>query len=186
MPKKYRLLSSIVLALLVLVVSLLQPPTSEIPLSFPISDSYLVTTVVDGDTIKVARGSERLTVRLIGVDTPELNDPRTEVECYAREASTELKSLLTNQTVWLEQDDTQDQVDRYGRTLAYVYLQKDNQVVLVNQYLIEQGFAFEYTYRVPYLKQSEFKQAEAVARMSGRGLWNTAICDYQTTKNPVN
>ena len=43
---------------------------------------YQVTHVDDGDTIVVAQGGVTETVRLIGMDTPEVKDPRKPVQCY--------------------------------------------------------------------------------------------------------
>ena len=82
-----------------------------------VSAAQLVERVVDGDTI-VVRGVGR--VRLIGVDTPETVDPRRPVEFFGREASAFTKRLLEGQRVRLEYD--WERADRYGRTLAYVYL----------------------------------------------------------------
>ncbi|EKD92450.1 MAG: hypothetical protein ACD_28C00432G0003 [uncultured bacterium] len=50
--------------------------------------TYVVTSVTDGDTIKVIRNSETKTIRIIGIDTPEKYSTRTGYEeCYGREAS---------------------------------------------------------------------------------------------------
>ena len=80
-----------------------------------------VTKVVDGDTFWVADGSEKgLKIRLIGVNTPETVHPQKPVEYYGREASDYVKSILTGSKVKLQFD--VNRTDRYGRTLAYVYL----------------------------------------------------------------
>lgn len=129
---------------------------------------YEVISVVDGDTIKIQNGSEIETVRLIGVDTPETVHPSKPVECYGKEASNFLKNLLENTQVYIELDNSQNERDTYGRLLAYVYLPDKT---LVNQLIIAQGYGFEYTYKVPYKFQREFKQAQEVAREEERGLW---------------
>ena len=77
-----------------------------------------VTRVVDGDTI-ILNGRER--VRLIGVDTPETVDPRRPVQYFGKEASGFTKRMVEGKKVRLEYDQTGK--DRYGRTLAYVYLE---------------------------------------------------------------
>src|SRR3989338_7085144 len=77
-----------------------------------------VVRVVDGDTI-VLDGDEK--VRLIGVDTPETVDPRKPVQYFGKEASEFTRRMAEGKRVRLEFD--QDTKDRYGRTLAYVYLE---------------------------------------------------------------
>src|SRR3990170_5824483 len=81
----------------------------------------LVTDVVDGDTVHVGRGWRRTTVRLIGVDSPETVHPEKPVEFYGPEASEFTEKSLTRQWVRLEFE-TGDQIDVYGRLLAYVVL----------------------------------------------------------------
>ncbi|MCL5962188.1 MAG: hypothetical protein M1358_23210 [Chloroflexi bacterium] len=41
-----------------------------------------VAEVVDGDTIKVRLGATNETIRIIGIDTPEVVDPREPVQCF--------------------------------------------------------------------------------------------------------
>src|SRR5437899_10902569 len=62
---------------------------------------YKVTDVVDGDTFKVNIDNKEITVRLLGINTPEVVDPRKPVECFGPEASVETKSLLNNREVKL-------------------------------------------------------------------------------------
>ena len=82
---------------------------------------FTVTNVVDGDTIQVDANGQRLKIRMIGLDTPETVDPRKPVQCFGREASAQAKTILGGQSVYLETDPSQDSVDRYGRTLTYVW-----------------------------------------------------------------
>jgi endonuclease YncB( thermonuclease family) len=81
------------------------------------SGTAAVERVVDGDTIIV---TGHIRVRLIGMDTPEVVDPRKPVQCFGEAASARTKALLPRGTaVRLVYD--ADRYDRYGRTLAYVY-----------------------------------------------------------------
>lgn len=82
------------------------------------------------------------------------------LECFGTEAKNYLKSLIDKKRVLLQFDDTQEQKDIYGRMLAYVYLDG----VLINQKMIEEGYAKEYTFKTPYRYQSSFRDAEASAR----------------------
>lgn len=136
---------------------------------------YPVVRVVDGDTVRVTRDSRTVTLRLIGIDTPETKDPRRPVECFGREASRHARELLASRRVYLEFDRSQGERDRYGRTLAYVWL-RGSRAKLVNERMIDDGFAFEYTYRLPYRYQRRFRAAEADARRHSRGLWSPATC----------
>ena len=122
---------------------------------------------VDGDTFWVDDGSEKgLKIRLIGVNTPETVDPRKPVEYYGKEASNYVKNILTGKKVRLEFD--VGRVDRYGRTLAYVFL-KDG--TFLNADLIENGYGQVMTVppNVKYLVK--FLDSERVARENKRGLW---------------
>ena len=124
--------------------------------------AQVVERVVDGDTIVVA-GVGR--VRLIGVDTPETVDPRRPVEFFGREASAFAKRLLEGKRVRLEFD--QQRTDRYGRTLAYVWLPDGP---MANAEIIRRGFGHAYT-RFPFRYMDEFRQLEREARLAGHGLW---------------
>ncbi len=135
---------------------------------------YLVTRVVDGDTIVVDVNGAEEKVRLIGINTPETVDPRRTVECYGVEASAYMKSMANNQYIQLEYDSSQDKRDKYHRLLAYAYLQ-DGQ--MLNKKMIADGYAYEYTYNKPYKYQKEFKAAQSVASYSNRGLWSTDTCN---------
>lgn len=137
---------------------------------------YPVSEVVDGDTIKIEVDGKDQTIRMIGIDTPEVVDPRKTVECFGREASTKTKQLLEGQKVKVEADASQGNSDKYSRLLRYVYL-PDGQ--MINLLLIQQGYAFEYTYTVPYTYQSAFKAAQIVARTNRQGLWSPSSCAGQ-------
>ncbi|MES2436757.1 MAG: thermonuclease family protein [Patescibacteria group bacterium] len=145
-------------------------PTAS-PQTLPAS-VYNVVQVVDGDTIKVEIDGTKQTLRLIGINTPETVDPRKPVECFGREASNKAKELLANQNVKIVADPTQDERDKYDRLLRYVYLEDGTNF---NKLMIEQGYAYEYTYDVPYQYQEDFKAAQRYAQQNKLGLWG-ATC----------
>jgi micrococcal nuclease len=132
------------------------------------SVSYEVSKVIDGDTIDVSIGGVTERVRMIGVNTPETVDPRKPVECFGVEASKQAKSLMTGKRVVLEADATQGERDTYGRLLRYVFLEDGTNVNLL---MIKSGFAYEYTYNLPYKYQKEFKEAQSEASTGKIGLW---------------
>ncbi|HOZ53158.1 MAG TPA: thermonuclease family protein [bacterium] len=146
-----------------------------------LDDYYLVEKVVDGDTIKVKIDGELKTIRLIGLDTPEVVDPRKIVECFGREASDKAKEILNGQKIRLEIDNSQGDQDKYGRLLCYVYLE-DN--TFFNKWMIENGYGHEYTYDVPYNYQTEFQKAENYARENKVGLWADDAClEFENSTN---
>jgi len=144
------------------------------------SPLYSVVSVVDGDTVKLSIDGTTKTIRLIGLDTPETVDPRKPVQCFGKEASNKAKELLTGRSVRIEVDASQGTLDKYGRTLGYIF--RDDGL-FYNKYMIEQGFAHEYTYDIPYKYQSEFKAAEKSARENQRGLWSPNTCNGDTTSD---
>ncbi len=113
------------------------------------------------------------TIRLIGVDTPETKDPRKKVQCFGQAAADFTSSTLLGNTVRLASDSSQQNRDKYGRLLRYVYL---NDGTNFNEKLIKEGFAYEYTYAVPYQYQPVFKDDQAAASAAGKGLWAANTC----------
>lgn len=141
-------------------------PRPPQPSSEPIAGGPLVPVVrvVDGDTIWVPP-QER--VRLIGIDTPEVDWYGGEAECYGEEAGLFLRRLLEDERVRLEYDE--ELVDPYGRTLAYVYLEDGRMVNLV---LVRQGFAVVTIFEPNDRHRARLHSAEREARSAGRGLWS--------------
>ena len=136
-----------------------------------------VARVVDGDTVAlVAEGGGVETVRLIGLDTPEVVDSKKPVQCFGLEASVEAEQLLVGQRVRLERDPTQGERDVFGRTLGYLFLQDGTNVA---QHMIAEGFGREYTFKKAYLYQAGFRAAQARAQQLGKGLWAPGACAAQ-------
>ena len=131
----------------------------------PAAVAQVVERVVDGDTI-IVRGVGR--VRLIGVDTPETVDPRRPVEFFGKEASAFTRSMVGGKRVRLEYD--WERTDRYGRTLAYVYLADGT---FLNAEIIRQGYGHAYT-RFPFKHLDWFRRLQREAREADRGLWGSA------------
>ena len=79
-----------------------------------------VVEVIDGDTIRILLGGRVQKLRLIGVDSPELNHPARGEEPLASSARDFTRTRLAGQTVRLEFD--VEQTDQYGRLLGYIWL----------------------------------------------------------------
>lgn len=71
--------------------------------------TYLVTRVVDGDTVELGNGES---VRVVGIDTPERG------ECGYEAATAHMRRLVQGKQVRLGESD--EDADRYGRLLRYV------------------------------------------------------------------
>lgn len=158
-------------------VSKINTATSESKNLASVASSEVATSpvvrVIDGDTIVVEINGAQEKVRLIGVNTPETVNPRKQVECFGKEASAFVKNILSGQFVRLESDINQDDRDKYGRLLRFVFLEDGTPV---NKKIIEEGYGHEYTYRAAYQYQAEFKTAERIAREGKRGLWGD-VCE---------
>lgn len=140
---------------------------------------FRVVKVVDGDTLDIDLNGTTTRLRLIGMDTPETVDPRKPVQCFGKAASDKAKALLSGVHVEIERDASQGDLDKYGRTLAYVYLPDGT---MFNEYMIAEGYAHEYTYRLPYKYQDRFKAAEVSAREQKKGLWADEACAAESAR----
>jgi micrococcal nuclease len=124
-------------------------------------DEALVVKVTDGDTIDVLLGDETLTVRYVGIDTPERGQP-------GYQAATEANRLLVGgQTVILVKG--RSDTDRYGRLLRYVYLAGGT---MVNAALVAEGWAQPVEYPPDTAYAAEFRQAAMDAALNRRGFWS--------------
>ena len=129
-----------------------------------------VARVVDGDTIDVTIWGETRRVRLLLVDTPEVFGG---TECYGREASEYVRSLLPEgSAVRLERDVTDK--DSFGRLLRYVYLEDGR---MLNELLLEGGYATLYDSRDEEQHEQRLRDTEARAREAGAGLWTACAQD---------
>ena len=124
-----------------------------------------VREITDGDTFKAetGRGVER--VRLIGIDTPEIDHSGPDDECFGEEAASYLTSLIDGDLVWLTFDSECD--DQYDRTLAYVHTMSG----FVQRSLLQAGMAMSYRVSPNTSFSSMFDGDEAEARSAGLGMW---------------
>jgi micrococcal nuclease len=146
--------------------------------------AYKVVRVVDGDTVVVLIDGKQTRVRLIGVDTPETMHPQKAVEAYGKEASQFTRNLLEGESVYLEYEAGVSKLDKYGRTLAYVYRVPDR--LFINQEIIRQGYGHAYT-KYPFKHLEAFRAQERAAQEAKKGLWGegaTIVSDAQTATAP--
>lgn len=139
------------------------PTESTAVIETATGDLVVVTRVIDGDTFVTSEGE---TVRVIGIDTPETKHPSKPVECYGPEASRFAEAVLSQQQVRLEGED----LDRYGRRLAHVWLQMNGTTVSYGLLALEGGYAERYR-AATHRYESRYLEAETVAQSADVGLW---------------
>ncbi len=145
-----------------------------------------VVRVIDGDTIVVKIDGKLEKVRLLGVDCPETKAQRnkpfeydaitnlTYLAKWGLKAKEFTKRYLEGKIVELEFDDNAGVRDRYGRLLAYIYVNGTD----FNALLIEKGLARVYV-EGKFKKKEEYLELEKFARINRIGLWNfsTSVMD---------
>jgi micrococcal nuclease len=137
---------------------------------------YPITHINDGDTIVVDIAGKKETIRFIGVDTPEVKDPRKPVQCFGEAASAHTKEILTGKSVRLVPDPLDSDRDKYGRLLRYVMLPDGTDY---NASLIRDGYGFAYVV-FPYQRIDDYRKLETEARTANRGLWAGCGIDSST------
>jgi micrococcal nuclease len=146
-------------------------PSSFIETKFdrtPPGDTGQVIVVYDGDTIKVRFENGRVQkARLIGIDSPEIEDKRDKVKFLAYMAKRFAFFHLYGKRVKIEYD--WEREDKYGRLLVYVWTED---VGLFNEFILKEGYASAFT-KFPFKREyrERFIAAERLARDLEKGLW---------------
>lgn len=172
---KRRIFSAIIVLIISILAQFVIPNSTKkikpkISLTSSVPTVVKVKRVIDGDTIEIETGQK---VRYIGMDTPELHDPRKPIQCFAQEAYLKNKELIEGKTIRLEKDISE--TDKYGRLLRYIYLQENNattEAIFINNYLVENGYAFVATFPPDVKFAGLFVQSQQKARNNHAGLWN--------------
>lgn len=123
---------------------------------------------VDGDTIKVTYNGNVDTVRYLLVDTPETKKPNSCVQPYGEDASKRNEELVNSGKLQLEFDKG-DRRDKYGRLLAYVYVDGKS----VQETLLKEGLArvaYVYEPNTKYIDQ--FREDEQEAKSEKLSIWS--------------
>jgi micrococcal nuclease len=136
----------------------------------------VVTHVIDGDTLDARLADGRnLTVRLIGIDSPETKKPGTPVECGGEQATAKMEQLAEGRDVSLVSDPTQDQVDRDGRSLFYV---DRTDGVDVGEEMLRAGWAEVYIFNNDFQRLPQYREAQGEARDNDSGVWSRCGGDF--------
>lgn len=125
-----------------------------------------IKRVVDGDTIHLVDGRK---VRLVGINTPELDHKYGRHEPYAVQATAFLRERL-GQFVYLQP--AKDGQDRYGRYLYYLF--NKDRISLTSQ-LLSEGLGYRIAVPPNLEYQDCFNAAESVARNALKGLWQQPL-----------
>ena len=153
--KTSTIIFGIILFFIIIIALLPDKDTPQNP-NPPISPPFIVTKIIDGDTVIINNES----VRLICIDTPERGE-----EGY-KEASDYLESLILNKEVVLEEDITKR--DKYNRLLYYIFT-KDGR--FVNEIMVRQGHAEAYPYEPDTRLCPQIIEAEKQAKITGKNIW---------------
>ena len=128
-----------------------------------------VSRIVDGDTIRVVLDGRDVPLRYIGIDTPEPDSDDPLVKSMADAATAANAALVEGRQVVLARDVSE--TDRFGRLLRYVWLETGDGWMLINERLVELGFAQASSYAPDVSMDDVFRAAETSARAGGVGLW---------------
>jgi len=155
------------------------------------SNARQVSYVVDGDTVhlvsrpdpsKPSRKSRVEKIRFIGINTPELARKSRPTEALAEQARQFVIDKLDNNANKLILQTDQQLFDRYGRTLAHVWLDQHHSL---SEALLERGLAHLLVIPPNTLNLDCYRAAEQRARQANRGIWQlpgfTAIAAKNVT-----
>lgn len=141
-----------------------------------------VTHVADGDTIDIDipdADAPVTRIRLWGIDCPELaHDENRGDAWYAREASEFVQEHLEGRRVRIALDPNRPSRGKYGRLLAFVYLEDSGE--MLNEVLLQEGFAYA-DRRFRHIFTLRFTDLERRAAKARRGLWE----DVTTEQMPA-
>lgn len=127
----------------------------------------LVAEVRDGDTVVLDTGQK---VRLLGIDTPELEREGQPADFLAHKAKQVLTNLAQGKRVRLEYDKVR--YDRYGRVLSFLFLMDGTDL---SREMVRRGLARVYTIPPNLRFREELLAAQREAIAARRGIWLKAL-----------
>jgi micrococcal nuclease len=134
---------------------------------------YTVSDIIDGDTIKVFYRDKHEPVRLIGIDCPEMGRGKVSAQPFAIAARSYTSSLVLEGKNRVRLQYSGAKKDRYGRTLAMVYIMTDTGEICLNKELILKGLAkAQLQYRYSNKIKAELLNAELEARRGQLGIFS--------------
>lgn len=164
----------IIFAIIITIFSLLSVVNAE---SERIPVKYIKTS--DGDTARFEVNGENVRVRFLGINTPEVAGEDKVEEPYGNEAMAYTKNKLDNaKNIEIEYDDNADKEDRFGRILAYIWVDGN----LFQEELVRNGYAKTYMMKANYKYADELKEAERQAKADKIGVWSEEVISEASTE----
>jgi micrococcal nuclease len=171
---------SVITALLIILFSLAAVNVAVNPTPSADTGNTTVVEVVDGDTVDIRKDGQQDTVRVLGIDTPEIYSANTPSEFFLEnnsenrqclenigEKATELvKQKIAGQEVEIVEDSLSDKRGSYGRLLGYI---EHNQTD-IGKVLLKKGYAR--VYNSTFERKEEYRELETESREEREGIWN--------------
>jgi|TARA_Y100000310_G_scaffold274205_2_gene290060 micrococcal nuclease len=134
------------------------------------AERVTVNRVIDGDTVEVRLNNGiKETVRIIGIDAPEVDLFQDKAQCFSSEAFVYLRQKLgKNRAELLRQPG--DNRDKYGRLLRYIHFRGED----VGRELLSEGFARFYPW-FSHPREEDYNNAQLEAQNAQRGLWGECL-----------
>lgn len=118
-----------------------------------------IIRITDGDTVVAMVGGRKTSIRLYGIDTPEIR------QSYGKVATLHLRRIVSGKTVEMERMDK----DRYGRTVARL---RTGDGTDINEAMVAAGMAWVYPKYCTAAVCRQWKDREGEARAARLGLWS--------------
>ncbi len=136
---------------------------------------------VDGDTFRIKINGEDTKVRMLAIDTPE-SVKEKELEYYGKEASDYTCNKLSKaKKIELEYDKNSDKYDKYGRLLAWVFVDGN----LLQEELVKNGYAKVAYLYADYKYTSLLQALQEKASINSKGIWdNDKAKRFNTSSRP--
>ena len=128
-----------------------------------VKNAFQATSIapIDGDSLKATLiDGSQVEIRLASIDAPELK------QTFGQPAKAHLQSLTVNRPATFFQTDT----DRYGRTVAFMFVRTpQGQELSINAQMLVDGLAW---HSISFSSDATLTRLEEDARLAKRGLWN--------------
>ena len=164
--------------LLLSVVSFAQPVVAQGCAADRVDETAVLANVIDGDTLRLKDGRS---VRLIGINTPEIGRDGKASEPLAEQARETVRSMLgRNDIVGLRFD--RERHDQYGRLLAHVYLAGGQNI---EEHLLKVGLAAQIVVPPNSGNVVCYRAAEQLARATQKGVWQDYYRPMPAAEVPI-
>jgi endonuclease YncB( thermonuclease family) len=141
---------------------------SNLFLAFPLSlfaGQFKVVQVYDGDTVIAAENGNEITIRLVGIDAPEISrEKHLPGQPFCIKSKEYLSSLVLNKVVDIKFYGK----DASGRPLGEIFVENKN----INIEMVAAGLAEVYRGKpAQNLKISKYREAQKKAKEAVKGIW---------------